>query len=127
MISLREKLKLNKFDWEDFLARAVSGNATEAELSQAKTYSQDWRRCPAGELPAILPRESDFGGGLKEPTDHKLYELGIEFSWAIGIENWKDASKYLKQINKLGAELVDKEIVRMIEALAEIGYDVIAP
>jgi hypothetical protein len=126
MISLREKLKLAPFSWEDFLARASAGEMKDKELEKAKKYAEDWRRCPVGNLPDILPREIDLNGKRREPTDHRLYELGVEFSWTIKTGNWAEAKKLLKQINKLGDELVETEIARMITSLRELGYEVVA-
>ncbi len=127
MISLREKLKLAPFDWEGFLARAPLGEVKQTEFERARKYAEDWSRCPVGNLPDILPREIGLNGKRREPTDCKLYELGIEFSWAIKTGKWTEAKKLLKQINKLGDALVDTEIARMITSLKEIGYEVVAP
>jgi hypothetical protein len=119
MKTYAETNKMKKFDWYDFLNRAIKGNITESEIADAQDDARSWITCACGNQCSILPRTEDG-----EPCDDFLAELGGDFSYEIDDCKWKDALKILKKIEKRSTLLINKELNRMSKVLEENGYKV---
>lgn len=110
---------MKKFDWYDFLNRAIAGKVKDSEITNAEDDAEDWVTCACGNQCSIIPRDPDGG-----PLDEKLYELGCQFSYAITDHAWKEAIKILDKIENRSVILIEKEVNRMIDIIKERGYKV---
>lgn len=92
------------FDWNEFLRRAIAGEISNAELSDAKSISGSWVTCACGNQCAAIPRmPSALGGG---PEDELLYALGIEFTDYVVSCEFVSAKETLERIEARSAELL---------------------
>jgi hypothetical protein len=119
MKTYAETKKKPKFNWYDFLNRAIKGNITESEVADAQDDANNWVTCACGNQCSIIPRDEDG-----EPWDNTLSDLGSDFSYEIDDCKWKDALKILNKIEKRSALLINKEIKKMSKALEDNGYKV---
>lgn len=120
MKTYAETNKMKKFNWYDFLNRAIKGKITNSEVANAQDYARDWVTCACGNQCSIIPRDEDG-----EPWDNTLSELGGNFSYEVDDCRWKEALNILNKIEKRSALLINKEINRMSKTLEENGYKVI--
>jgi len=120
MKTYAETKKKPKFNWYNFLNRAIKGKVTIPEIADAQDDAANWVTCACGNQCSILPRDEDG-----EPWDEFLAELGSEFSYEIDDCNWEDALNILNKIEKRSALLINKEIKKMSKTLEENGYKVI--
>ena len=120
MKTYAETKKKPKFNWYDFLNRAIKGKISDSEIANAQDDAANWVTCACGNQCSILPRDEDG-----EPYDDFLAELGSDFSYEIDDQNWKDALNILNKIEKRSALLINKEIKKMSKALEDNGYKVI--
>jgi len=111
--------KMNKFNWYDFLSRAIEGKAKESEIVDAQDNSFSWVTCAVGNQCAIIPRDAEGG-----PLDGTLYDLGVIFNSVVEDSNWKKALQILNRIEKLSAILIQKELDKMIKTIKAQGYKV---
>jgi hypothetical protein len=119
MKTYSETKKKPKFNWYDFLNRAIKGKVTIPEIANAKDDASNWVTCACGNQCSILPRDEEG-----EPWDDLLAELGRDFSFEIDDCNWKDALNILNKIEKRSALLIGKELDKMIKTIKSQGYKV---
>lgn len=133
------------FDWFEALSKDCS-KMTIKESERLANKAGEWITCASGNQCAIIPRDKDG-----EPLDKQLKSLGTQF-YTEGIKHMhfrledaeliksssgnkdffinqanvyrKKAIKYLGQIEKRSAYLIQQEIKKAKSTLSEFGYKV---
>ena len=114
MKTYAEKQGEETINWHEFLKRE---NITEEEWSDADDLAESWVTCACGNQCYIIPRDS-----AGEPLDKDLAYLGglSGFLGAIKKQNRESALEVLDKIEARSAILIQEEIKRMKQELAEI-------
>lgn len=99
------------FDWNSFLARAMSDGVSADEHVRVSSYAQFWTTCACGNQCAIIPRDSKGA-----PFDLDLMKLGADFAAYVGTACWNAATETLAKIEQRSAELIAIELAKLNHA-----------